>query len=131
MIGFGLEGKHALVVGGGSGIGRATALLLGEAGVMSLARSMTNEWSPYGIRINCVAPDCIATPRVVASFEQQGLELAAGSEVPLGRWGQPEDIAGPLVFLLSDLSAFMSGQTLVVDGGSQAHFPHSAPMANK
>ena len=64
---------------------------------MSLARSMANEWSEYGIRANCVAPDIIATPRVVA---------------------------GPLVFLLSDLSSFMTGQTLVVDGGTQALFPH-------
>jgi NAD(P)-dependent dehydrogenase (short-subunit alcohol dehydrogenase family) len=79
--------------------------------------------------IRCVAPDIIATPRVVAGVTDSGgvgqmdaIALADG--VPFGRWGRPEEITGPLVFLVSPLSGFMTGQTLVVDGGTQARFPH-------
>lgn len=48
-------------------------------------------------------------------------------ETLLGHWGRPEDIAGPLVFLLSDLAAFVTGQNLIVDGGTNARFPHAGP----
>ena len=78
-----------------------------------------------GIRVNCVAPDVIMTPRLLAGqVECHRKDTPPGDEVVLGRWGKPEDIAGPLVFLLSDLSSFMTGRTLVVDGGSMVHFPH-------
>jgi NAD(P)-dependent dehydrogenase (short-subunit alcohol dehydrogenase family) len=101
-----------------------------KAGAMALARTMANEWAPHGIRVNCVAPDVIGTPRVLAGFAERGItdmNSIVADEVPLGRWGRPEEIAGPLVFLLSNLSSFMTGQTLVVDGGSIVQFPHSGP----
>jgi NAD(P)-dependent dehydrogenase (short-subunit alcohol dehydrogenase family) len=98
---------------------------------MALTRTMANEWGEYGIRINAVAPDVIATPRVVAGFDDRGVtdmdKIVRDDGMPLGRWGKPEEIAGPLVFLVSDLAGFMTGQTLVVDGGTQARFPHSGP----
>ena len=102
-----------------------------KAGASSLVRTMANEWSPQGIRANAVAPDVIATPRVLAGLA--GGAAAHGGDihestrrdgVPLQRMGTPDEIAGPLVFLISDLSSFMTGQTLVVDGGTQARFPH-------
>ena len=99
-----------------------------KAGAIDLMRTMANEWSGQGIRINAVAPDIIATPRVVAGFEERGVgdmnAIAAGDGVPMARWGRPEEIAGPLVFLVSDLSTFMTGQCLIVDGGTHARFPH-------
>jgi len=99
-----------------------------KAGANDLMRTMANEWSGRGIRINSVAPDIIATPRVVAGFEERGVgnmdDLAAADGVPMARWGKPEEIAGPLVFLVSDLSTFMTGQCLIVDGGTHARFPH-------
>jgi NAD(P)-dependent dehydrogenase (short-subunit alcohol dehydrogenase family) len=102
-----------------------------KAGVTSLARSLSDEWAPRGIRLNTVAPDIIATPRLV-NAHPEGPEkavatmdaLAANEGVPIRRFGRPEEIAGPLVFLLSDLSSFMTGQCLVVDGGTMVHFPH-------
>ncbi len=102
-----------------------------KAGVASLARSLSDEWAPRGVRLNAVAPDVIATPRLVNSHPE-GPEraiaimdaLAADEGVPIRRFGRPEEIAGPLVFLLSNLSSFMTGQCLVVDGGTMVHFPH-------
>lgn len=135
MIADGTGGAFAMVtsVSGLYGAPNHAAYGAAKAGAMALARSIANEWGPHGIRANCVAPDIIKTPRVVASFEAQGVHdidaIAAGEGVPLARWGTPEEIAGPLVFLLSDLSSFMTGQTLVVDGGTRALFPHGGRKA--
>jgi NAD(P)-dependent dehydrogenase (short-subunit alcohol dehydrogenase family) len=129
----GVAGRLAFVtsVSGLYGAPNHAAYGAAKAGAMGLARSMANEWGGYGIRINTVAPDIIATPRVEAGFAERGIsdldEIARGDGVPLARWGRPEEIAGPLVFLLSDLAGFMTGQTLVVDGGTQARFPHAGP----
>jgi 3-oxoacyl-[acyl-carrier protein] reductase len=126
MIDDGTGGAFALVasVSGIYGAAGHAAYGAAKAGVMSLARAMASEWGPYGIRVNCVAPDVIMTPRLLAGQVVPPEGTPPGDEVVLGRWGKPEDIAGPLVFLLSDLSSFMTGRTLVVDGGSMVHFPH-------
>ena len=126
MIDDGTGGALALVasVSGIYGAARHAAYGAAKAGVMSLARAMASEWGPHGIRVNCVAPDVILTPRLVAGMDMPPDGPPIGAEVVLGRWGRPEDIAGPLVFLLSELSSFMTGRTLVVDGGSMIHFPH-------
>ena len=84
-----------------------------KAGAIDLVRTMANEWSGRGIRVNAVAPDIIATPRVVAGLAGPGGDLdarAAADGVPMARFGRPEEIAGPLVFLVSELSSFMTGQ---------------------
>jgi NAD(P)-dependent dehydrogenase (short-subunit alcohol dehydrogenase family) len=99
-----------------------------KAGLMALVRTMAQEWGEHGIRVNGVAPDMIATPRVKAALEGSGQsqdEQARRDGAPLARGGVPLEIAGPLVFLVSDLSSFMTGQTLVVDGGMRAAFPHT------
>jgi NAD(P)-dependent dehydrogenase (short-subunit alcohol dehydrogenase family) len=88
---------------------------------------MAQEWGEHGIRVNGMAPDMIATPRVKAALDGSGQsqdEQARRDGAPLARGGVPVEIAGPLVFLVSDLSSFMTGQTLVVDGGMRAAFPH-------
>jgi NAD(P)-dependent dehydrogenase (short-subunit alcohol dehydrogenase family) len=96
-----------------------------KAGLMDLVRTMAQEWAPHGIRVNAVAPDMIATPRIVAAIDQEKLDESARRDgAPLGRYGTPGEIAGPLVFLVSELASFMTGQTLVVDGGQLAAFPH-------
>jgi 3-oxoacyl-[acyl-carrier protein] reductase len=135
-------GRHMLAEGGGaiamvasvSGIYGArnhAAYGVAKAGVMSLARTLSDEWAGRGIRVNTVAPDVIATPRLVERAGASADEVIAGFDatareqgVPMGRFGRPEEIAGPLLFLLSDLSSFMTGQCLIVDGGSMIHFPH-------
>ncbi len=134
MIDDGTRGALAIVtsISGIYGAPNHSAYGAAKAGATNLARSMANEWAPYGIRVNSVAPDVIATPRVVAGFEGRGTDAGGmnaivAEEALLGRWGRPEEIAGPLVFLLSDLAAFMTGQNLIVDGGSNARFPHAGP----
>jgi NAD(P)-dependent dehydrogenase (short-subunit alcohol dehydrogenase family) len=135
-------GRHMLAEGGGAiamvasvsgmyGARNHAAYGVAKAGVMSLARTLSDEWAGRGVRVNAVAPDVIATPRLVAASGAPADEVIAGMDaraaeqgVPMGRFGRPEEIAGPLVFLLSELSSFMTGQTLVVDGGSMTHFPH-------
>ena len=130
MISQGDGGRIALVasVSGIYGAPNHGAYGAAKAGAMGLARTMAQEWGHHGIRVNAVAPDMIATPRVRGAFEAQGTDVTATARdegVTLGRFGEPEEIAGALVFLVSDLSSFITGQTLIVDGGVRAAFPHA------
>lgn len=129
MIDQGTGGAMAFVasVSGIYGAPRHAAYGAAKAGVMSLTRTMAQEWGRHGIRVNAVAPDMIATPRIRASYDSASADIHAGaraSNMPLGRMGEADEIAGPLVFLVSNLATFMSGQTLIVDGGTHAAFPH-------
>jgi len=129
MIAQGTGGRISVVasVSGLYGAPNHGAYGAAKAGLMDLVRTMAQEWGPHGIRVNAVAPDMIATPRVLAAYTDQGVDpndAARADGAPLGRFGTPEEIAGPLVFLVSDLAGFMTGQTLVVDGGQRAAFPH-------
>jgi 3-oxoacyl-[acyl-carrier protein] reductase len=134
-----VAGRIAMVasVSGVYGAPNHAAYGAAKAGVMALARSMADEWGSYGIRTNAVAPDCILTPRAQAGFDARGVtdpsEIVREDGMPLARWGNPDEIAGPLVFLVSKLSSFMTGQTLIVDGGMNARFPHQGanPMREK
>jgi NAD(P)-dependent dehydrogenase (short-subunit alcohol dehydrogenase family) len=96
-----------------------------KAGLMSLVRTMSQEWGPAGIRVNGVAPDGIATPRVKAGFEARGADMShLARDTSLKRHGEAKDVAGVLTFLVSDLAAFVTGQTIIVDGGVHASLPH-------
>lgn len=92
------------------GAGYATA----KAGLLALARTMALEWGPHGIRVNAVAPGTIQVPRNAGSGET----AQDRAVIPMGRRGRPEDIAGAVLFLLSDLAAWISGQLIAVDGGA-------------
>jgi NAD(P)-dependent dehydrogenase (short-subunit alcohol dehydrogenase family) len=130
MIDSGRGGRMSVVasVSGLYGAPNHGAYGAAKAGLMGLVRTMAQEWGPHNIRVNGVAPDMIATPRVMAAYTEQDAspdDAAVSDGAPLGRFGTPEEIAGPLVFLVSNLSSFMTGQTLVVDGGQRAAFPHA------
>lgn len=88
-----------------------------KGGIIALTKSLALDWASYGIRVNCIIPGITDTaqPRV----EMGDNELyAAGSRIPLGRIGQPQDIAAVVAFLLSDDAAYMTGQSVAVNGGA-------------
>ncbi len=87
-----------------------------KGGVRSLTVAMARELGGHGIRVNAIAPGAVATG--MSPSAQDPVKLAAlARRVPLGRIGQPQDMVGPVVFLASSLSAYVTGETLVVDGG--------------
>jgi NAD(P)-dependent dehydrogenase (short-subunit alcohol dehydrogenase family) len=95
-----------------------------KAGLMAWVQSLAVELGPQQIRANAVAPGTILTPRMDAAFDEERRRANAAT-VPLGRMGQPADIAGAVLFLTSDLSSYISGRTVVVDGAVDAKFPYT------
>ena len=88
-----------------------------KAADFQLARNYAVEYGKHGVRVNCIAPGLIKTDFARALWENPERQKAANTTVPLRRIGEPEEIAGGVVFLASKASAFMTGQALVIDGG--------------
>ena len=86
-----------------------------KAGLEGLTRALAKELAPSGITVNCVEPGVIATD-MNAGFSEAAMR-AICEEIPLGRIGQPEDVANAVVWLASDAASFVTGQVLGVDGG--------------
>jgi len=88
-----------------------------KAADIALCRSLAAEWGPEGIRVNCIAPGLVETAFARALYEDPERRARREAETPLRRLGQPEDIAGAALLLASRAGAFITGQTIVVDGG--------------
>jgi NAD(P)-dependent dehydrogenase (short-subunit alcohol dehydrogenase family) len=89
-----------------------------KAGVIMLTRSLASEWGGKGVRVNCVAPGYVRTPMVAALVESGKIDVdLIHRRTPLGRMGEPREIAQAIAYLSSDWAAFVSGTTLSVDGG--------------
>jgi NAD(P)-dependent dehydrogenase (short-subunit alcohol dehydrogenase family) len=94
-----------------------TAYNASKAGVLGLLRTIANELGPYGIRVNAVCPGMIRTRLTEDFFRQEAMAKEYFRDVPLGRGGNPDEVANAVVFLASDAAAFITGATLLVDGG--------------
>jgi NAD(P)-dependent dehydrogenase (short-subunit alcohol dehydrogenase family) len=88
-----------------------------KAGIVALTKSVAVELASEGITCNAIAPGVIETPLTQEYFSDPELAPKIKQNTPLGRWGQPEDLVGPVVFLCGPGAAFVQGETLVVDGG--------------
>ena len=87
----------------------------GAIGQMTMA--FANEWAGKGVNVNAIAPGYISTDNTEALRNNPARSESILSRIPAGRWGQPEDFAGPIVFLCSEASAYMHGSIMLVDGG--------------
>ena len=88
-----------------------------KGALSSLVKALSNEWAGKGVQVNGIAPGYIATDNTEALRQDAERSTSILSRIPAGRWGQPEDFKGPVVFLASPASDYVSGTLLVVDGG--------------
>ena len=104
--------------GGISGLGRAGSVYcMTKGGLVSLTRELAAEWGSSGVRVNALAPGWIRTPMTEALQNNSERSAWVMARVPLGRWGEADDVAGAVAFLASDASAYITGHTIPVDGG--------------
>ena len=104
-------------IGGLKGTDALGIYAISKAADMQLARNLAVEWGPHNIRVNCIAPGLVRTDFARALWENPKLLESTEKRTPLRRIGDPDDIAGAAVFLASRAGAWMTGQTLVIDGG--------------
>jgi 3-oxoacyl-[acyl-carrier protein] reductase len=102
-------------VSGVAGMSRQTNYASSKAGIIGFSKSLAKEVAAYGIRVNAVAPGFIETDMLSALKEEYREQLL--EQIPLSRIGKVEDVAAVVKFLLSDAASFITGQTIVVDGG--------------
>ena len=95
----------------------SAAYTASKGGVRALTKALAIELSPQGVRVNAIAPGMIATPLNAAARQNPDYMANFSQRIPLGRLGDPADIAGPAAFLASDLARYVTGVTLPVDGG--------------
>ena len=105
---------------GSVGHPRAAAYAASKAGIDGLVRSMALELAPAGVRVNAVAPGPVATPMTAEALADPDRAGALTAQIPLGRLGEPHEIAAAIRFLVSDEASFITGHVLTADGGVTA-----------
>jgi 2-deoxy-D-gluconate 3-dehydrogenase len=88
-----------------------------KGGIARLTMALANEWAGKGVNVNAIAPGYISTDNTAALREDKDRSSSILGRIPAGRWGEPEDFKGPVVFLASDASNYVHGTILTVDGG--------------
>lgn len=88
-----------------------------KAGIINLTQALAVQWARYNIRINAIAPGIIETPLIIKRYKTEpGLKESLLSRIPVQRLGKPEDVVGAAIYLASDASAYVTGQTIVISG---------------
>ena len=105
-------------IGGLRGSTAIGAYCISKAADMQLARNLAHEYGPHNIRVNCVAPGLVKTDFAKALWDTPEGEKRASQATPLRRLGEPDDLAGAVIYLSSRAGAWTTGQTIVVDGGT-------------
>ena len=99
---------------------RLTAYNASKAGVLGILHTAANELGPFGIRVNAVCPGLIRTRLTQRLFENPTFLRSYFQHIPLGRGGEPDEVAAAIAFLASDLASYITGAALLVDGGQMA-----------
>jgi NAD(P)-dependent dehydrogenase (short-subunit alcohol dehydrogenase family) len=107
-------------IGGYRGSASLGTYCISKAADLQLARNLAVENGPHNIRVNCIAPGLVKTDFARVLWDSPDGERRASSGTPLRRLGEPDDIAGAAVFLASRAGAWMTGQSIIVDGGALA-----------
>ena len=106
-------GSIASFVSTATSIGYGTS----KAAVKMLTQNLAQELAKDGVRVNAIAPGTFATPMTEATRFDAERSAKFTARIPMGRYGEPEELVGPVVFLASSMSSYVTGTTLVVDGG--------------
>jgi 2-dehydro-3-deoxy-D-gluconate 5-dehydrogenase len=119
MLRRGAGGKIILVASLTSqvGIPNTAPYAAAKSGVLGLVRTLAVEWAPHAIQVNAIAPGYFHTALTDALFSDPERRDKLLSRIPMGRIGEPDDLAGAIVFLASSASNYMTGQVINVDGG--------------
>jgi 2-deoxy-D-gluconate 3-dehydrogenase len=124
-------GRHMLARGSGKIVNVASLLAFqggitvpgyaaAKGGVAQVTRALANEWAARGINVNAIAPGYMVTDNTAPLRADEVRTRQITERIPAGRWGQPEDLAGTVIFLASRASDYVNGHVLVVDGGWMA-----------
>ncbi|GAG71975.1 unnamed protein product, partial [marine sediment metagenome] len=103
-----------IAVGGGKTI---PAYAASKGGVAQLTKALANDWAKYNIKVNAIGPGYFITDQTEPLRKDKNRYKELSDRIPLGRWGNPEDLGGVAVFLASEASDYITGQTIWVDGG--------------
>jgi NAD(P)-dependent dehydrogenase (short-subunit alcohol dehydrogenase family) len=88
-----------------------------KGAVTQLTKALALEWAAYNVTVNCIGPTYFATEMTRPLYEDPARKRFIEERTPMGRWGEPDELAGAVVFLASDAARFITGQTIFVDGG--------------
>ncbi len=99
------------------GLPMQTAYASSKGAIAQLTRVLAIEWAPFGVTVNAIGPAYFETELTRPLYEDAERREFIVSRTPMGRWGQPQELAGTLILLASDASSYITGQTIFVDGG--------------